>query len=221
MKSQSRQDLEPLARGRPSTRWDEELLDEIQRSKRSLYNRTYRSRHPERNSACQPLYKARWIARQRGLQPPPLPIWDGFDVHFSRGPRPGHGGRPPKARSSQVLSSSQGRIPYSYCRTTLSRTPPCTPNIERAAQAGSRKSGEIMNSRRYPEERRVSRKCRVCGRTFRRFKSQIARGKGSFCSTPCRDTGWRLFSLVLETERFEPLMRELAAILKEEKENAA
>jgi transposase-like protein len=74
---------------------------------------------------------------------------------------------------------------------------------------------------RYPgEERRVSYKCLICGRYFRRFRSQAIRGDGRFCTRACHRMSVRLYHLALSTGAFEEIMKGLAAILSEEKKAA-
>ena len=81
-------DLKAWAQSGITTRWDAELLREACRQKKSEYNRTYRLRHREREKMMEPIYKNRWLARQRGVPPPPLPVWNGLEVAFARGRRP-------------------------------------------------------------------------------------------------------------------------------------
>jgi hypothetical protein len=211
-------------RRRALTCWDAELLDEKRRTKRSLYNRTYRSRHPQRERHCQPIYKARWVAKQSGLEPPPLPNWhritSDFEVSFARGPRPGSGGRPPKGLSRKLLSSSSERLIYSKDNATPPRGASIGSVKGRPEQLLNRRTNDqiesTMSSRRYPEVGRISKQCRLCGRTFRLFKSRIVHpGDGSFCSIHCRSMAWNLFSLALATEQLEPIFKALAAALKE------
>jgi hypothetical protein len=75
---------------------------------------------------------------------------------------------------------------------------------------------------RYPGEvRRITCQCLVCGRSFRRFKSQLARyGDGSFCSIECFSVARRLFNLALATGRLEPIFKELTAALREQEKAA-
>jgi hypothetical protein len=75
---------------------------------------------------------------------------------------------------------------------------------------------------RYPNEvRRITRKCLICGRPFRRFKSKIVRdGDGSFCTRECFRVSRHLFRIALETGRFEEILQGLAAILREEEKAA-
>jgi hypothetical protein len=71
-------------------------------------------------------------------------------------------------------------------------------------------------------EGHVYKHCRLCGRPFRRFKSKLAPPSyGSFCTRACFWAAWHLFNLALETERLEPIFKELAAILKEEEKKKA
>jgi hypothetical protein len=102
-----RDELAARARGVIMTGWAVECRHEEWCEKRREYSRRYRLRHPERLHAMQLIYKARWKARQLGLEPPPLPDWDtelgGFEIQFARGGRP-------KAGIAQLFPSSVGGI---------------------------------------------------------------------------------------------------------------
>ena len=66
---------------------------------------------------------------------------------------------------------------------------------------------------------RITHKCPICGRYFWIFKSQIdRRRKGIFCTRECFRVARGMFRIALATGLFEEVMRKLAAILKEEKE---
>jgi hypothetical protein len=66
-----------------------------------------------------------------------------------------------------------------------------------------------------PEVGHTFKRCLVCGRNFRRFRSQLKRcGWGRFCSIDCRSAAWHLFSYALSCEKLEPLFQALAAELK-------
>jgi hypothetical protein len=89
MASTTSPELKAWARGTPSTRWDAELVREQWNEIRREYKRRYRQRHPDRLQAMQLIYVARWKARQRGEEPPPLPDWQkelgGLEVVYARG----------------------------------------------------------------------------------------------------------------------------------------
>jgi hypothetical protein len=64
-----------------------------------------------------------------------------------------------------------------------------------------------------PEVGHLWKQCVICGKNFRKFRSQIRRsGEGRFCGIPCRNVAWHLFSEALATEKLEPLLNELARL---------
>jgi hypothetical protein len=223
-----------------TTRWDQELIHEAQRAKKAHYNRTYRRRHPEREGTMEPIYKARWLARQRGLEPTPLPNWDNapeiFEVHFHPGIHPGQPVNPASqpyisSTSSSTFSSSTEQISYNGPDANLLPNAHNNIALGRAQQALNKGSGRLnKRSGRGRKtggyrngEGHVFPRCRLCGRSFRRFKSQIVQpGDGSFCSILCRDAAWHLFSEALALEQLEPILRELvAAVKKRDQQKAA
>jgi hypothetical protein len=176
------------------TRWDAELAYETWQQIRRQYKRTYRLRHPKRLHAMQRVYKARWKAKQLGLQPPPLPDWDkelgGFEVHFNRGTQKGSLANSAlhHERSSLLLPStfpsSTEQIIYSNSDANPLPNAHNNSSRERASQALNKGSGRGRKTGGYRNgEGHVFPRCRLCGRSFRRFKSQIVQpGDGSFCS---------------------------------------
>ena len=151
------------------------FLTEEWDKRRRAYKLRYRLRHPERLHAMQRIYKARWKAKQHGLEPPPLPDWNNvpgsFEIQFARGYLKGQ--RPPPLFPScpeMKLLNLEGNTP-------APRNP--KENKKRTGRSsGEKKPTEsIMSRPRYPEVGHVFRQCRVCGRTFRVGKSRCLRMK--------------------------------------------
>jgi hypothetical protein len=218
--SATRRELQTWSRNGFSTRWDAELAREEWDKRRRAYKLRYRLRHPERLAVMQRIYKARWKAKQHGLEPPPLPDWNNvlgsFEIQFARGYLKGQ--RPPPLFPScpeMKLLNLEGNTP-------APRNP--KENKKRTGRSsGEKKPTEsIMSRPRYPEVGHVYRRCRVCGRNFRVGKSRSVRqGEGHFCTMQCLGAAWHLFSFALATEQLDPIFKALAAAMKEQEEKAA
>jgi hypothetical protein len=200
------------------TRWDAELAIEQTRRKKAEENRRYRSRHRQRERLMQPFYYARWAARQHGLQPPPLPDWDKefgqFEIHFRPGPPKGSTFKPRR----KILSWRAHQKIYNGPDSNLTPNGHSNTPNDRPTKAVNQKpthKAKASTMARTREVGHIHRHCLICGRPFRRFKSQIVRpGHGYFCSLGCRDAAGHLFRLALATDRLEPILEELAAALK-------
>jgi hypothetical protein len=145
----SRRELQTWSRNGFSTRWDAELAREEWDERRRAYKLRYRLRHPERLHAMQRIYKARWKAKQHGLEPPPLLDWNNvpgsFEIQFARGYLKGQ--RPPPLFPScpeMKLLNLEGNTP-------APRNP--KENKKRTGRSsGEKKPTEsIMSRPRYPE----------------------------------------------------------------------
>jgi hypothetical protein len=69
----------------------------------------------------------------------------------------------------------------------------------------------MSNPYRYPEVGHVFRQCLLCGKTKRVEKGRIAKGEGKFCTKQCLFRAWQLFSAALASDRFGPVLEEIAA----------
>jgi hypothetical protein len=69
-----------------------------------------------------------------------------------------------------------------------------------------------------PEVGHVFRKCLVCGKTFRVWRSQLTYRAGDFCTQKCHRIARKLFRKMLREGLLEPLLQQMIA---EERKMAA
>jgi hypothetical protein len=69
-----------------------------------------------------------------------------------------------------------------------------------------------------PEVGHVFRKCLICGRTFRVWRSRLTYRAGDFCTVRCFHVGLKVFSKLLKDGRFEALLEQ---VISEEMKKAA
>jgi ferredoxin len=74
----------------------------------------------------------------------------------------------------------------------------------------------MSNPYRYPQVGHLFRKCVVCGRVFRIYKSDLKWGACMFCTRKCHRVSRSLFRRMLADGRLEPLLKEAIAELQKE-----
>ena len=68
-----------------------------------------------------------------------------------------------------------------------------------------------------PEVGHVHRKCLICGKPFRIWRSRMPYRAAEFCTRRCYHLGLKVFSKLLRDGRFEAMMRQ---VIDEEKKAA-